>query len=124
MFDFFRNLKNKFNKDDEDSPEYRLKFAQRIADKKIKYISERAVKSETGEVTDTIIGKDAFFNINKNNELSVYISGNKGGKELFRAYIPNLKAYEFLSLEGVVMESFDLLTNKERQIIAYYKYYR
>ena len=125
MFGFFRNIRNKLaNKKEEDTPEYRLKFAQRIAGKKIKYVSERIVNGETGEVTDTIIGKDAFFNINKNNELSVYLSGGKSGKELFRAFIPNLKAYEFLSLEGVVMESFDLLSNKNRRIIAYYKYYR
>jgi len=124
MFNFFKNIIRKFDKNDEDNPEYRLRFAQRICDKKIRYVSERITDGKTGEVVDTIIGKDGFFNINKNNELSIYLSGDKGGKELFRAFIPDLKAYEFLSLEGVVLESLDLLANKERQIIAYYKYYR
>ena len=124
MFGFFRNIIGKFSKKDEDNPEYRLKFARRICAQKIRYVSERTVDGKTGEVVDTIIGRDGFFNINKNNELSVYLSGDKDGKELFRAFIPNLKAYEFLSLEGVILESLDLISNRERQIIAYYKYYR
>jgi len=122
MFCFLKNVINKLtvNKKDEDNPEYRVRFAHRISDKKIKYVSERIVDSQTGEIIDTIIGKNGFFNINKNNEISVYC----GGTELFRAFLPDLKAYEFLSLEGVVMESLDLVSNKYRQIIAYYKYYR
>lgn len=117
MFNFFKRLKNKNN---EDSPEYRLAFARRISDKKIKYLSERVADENTGDVVDTIIGKDGFFNINKENQLIIYCDG----KELFRANIPDLKAYEFLSLDGVVLESFDLSQNRERQLIAYYKYYR
>ena len=122
MFDFIKNIINKItvNKKDEDNPEYRIRFAYRIADKKIKYVSERIIDSHTGEVVDTILGKNGFFNINKNNEISVYCNG----EELFRAFLPDLKAYEFLSLEGVVMESLDLVSNKHRQVIAYYKYYR
>ena len=119
MFNFIKNIINKKN---EDSAEFRLKFAERIKDKKIRYVSERVKDEKTGEVVDTIIGKDGFFNINKNNELEIYISG--AGKPLFRAYIPDLKAYEFLSLEGVVLESLDLISGQERQVIAYYKYYR
>jgi len=119
MIKFIKNLINKKN---EDSAEFRLKFAERIKDKKIRYVSERVADAQTGEITDTIIGKDGFFNINKNNEFEIYISG--AGQTLFRAYIPDLKAYEFLSLEGVVLESLDLISGKERQIIAYYKYYR
>jgi len=123
MFNFFKNIinkiKNRVKKDDEDNPEYRIKFAHRIAGKKIRYVSERIADENTGEIVDTIIGKNGFFIINKNNELAVYCE-----KELFKAYIPDLKAYEFLSLEGVILESFDLISNKYRQIIAYYVYYR
>ena len=124
MFVFLRKIICRINKKDEESPEYRLKFVKRIRDKKIRYVSERVTDKETGEIIDTIIGRDGFFNINKNGELSIYLNSDSGGKELFRAFVPNLKAYEFLSLEGVVLQSVDLLTNKERQIIAYYKYYR
>ena len=123
MFDFFINIKNKvknkIKKNDENNPEYRINFAKRISHKKIRYVSERATDETTGEVVDTIIGKNGFFIINKYNELAVYC-----GKELFKAYIPDLIAYEFLSLEGVILESVDLLSNKWRQIIVYYVYYR
>lgn len=117
MFKFFKKLKNKNN---EDSPEYRLAFAQRISDKKIKYLSERVTDENTGEVVDTIIGKDGFFHINRENQLTIYCDG----KEIFKAYIPDLKAYEFMSLDGVILESLDLVQGRDRQIIAYYKYYR
>ena len=125
MLGFFRFLNFfKFSKkNDENSPEYRTKFAKRIANKKIRYVSERITDSNTGEVVDTIIGKNGFFSINKNNEISVYCEGCNG-KELFRAFVPNLKAYEFLSLEGVVMESFDFAADRFRQIIVYYIYHR
>jgi len=122
MFGFFKNIINKItvSKKNEDNPEYRVKFARRISDKKIKYVSERVVDEKTGEIVDTILGKNGFFHITHQNELAVSCDG----KELFRAFIPELKAYEFLSLEGVVMESFDFASNRHRQIIAYYKYYR
>ena len=122
MFDFFKSIINKLtiNKENEDNPEYRIRFAHRIANKKIKYVSERITDENTGEVIDTIIGKKGFFHINQNDEIAV----SCGGKVLFRAYMPDLKAYEFLSLEGVVMDSFDLVSNKHRQIIVYYVYYR
>jgi len=119
MIGFFKRMINKKN---ENSAEYRLEFAERIKNKRIRYVSERVRDENTGEVVDTIIGKEGFFNINKNNELEIYLSGK--GAQLFRAYIPDLKAYEFLSLEGVVLESLDLISGKHRQIIAYYKYYR
>ena len=119
MFKFFKKM---INKNNEDSAEFRQAFVERIKNKRIRYVSERIADEKTGEIVDTILGKEGFFNINKNNELEIYLSGV--GKTLFRAYIPDLKAYEFLSLEGVVMESLDLVSGKHRQVIAYYKYYR
>ena len=113
-------IKNRIKKEDEDNPEYRTAFANRIKDKKIRYVSERITDEKTGEVVDTIIGKDGFFHINARGEFVL----SCGGRELFRAIIPELRAYEFLSLEGVVLDSFDLVSNKPRQIIAYYKYHR
>ena len=113
-------LKNKIKKDDENNPEYRAEFVNRIKNKKIRYVSERTSDEMTGEVVDTIIGKDGFFHINASGQFVL----SCGGRELFRAVIADLKAYEFLSLEGVVLESFDLVSDKQRKIIAYYKYHR
>jgi len=112
-------IKNRVKKDDENNPEYREKFARRISVKKIRYVSER-VAGANGEIVDTILGKDGFFHITETNELVI----SCGGKELFKAYTPDLLAYEFLSLEGAVLDSFDLVEGRRRQIIAYYKYYR
>ena len=110
----------KIKKDDENNPEYRVKFANRIKNQAIKYVSERKTDPQTGKAADTVIGKNAFFNINQKNEISIYC----GGEELFRAYVPELKAYEFLSLEGAVLEAFDLVSGRARVVIAYYKYHR
>ena len=120
MFGFINKIKNRIKKNDENNPEYRIKFAQRMSNKAIKYVSERRIDPNTGEIIDTVIGKNGFFNINKNNEISIY----GGGEELFRAYVPDLKAYEFLSLEGAVLEALDLTSGKQRIILAYYKYHR
>jgi len=120
MFGILDKIKNRIKKNDESNPEYRTKFAHRIAGKKIRYVSERRIDPASGEVVDTVIGKNGFFNISKNNELSVYC----GGEELFRAYVPELAAYEFLSLEGAVMEGLDLVSGKRRTVIAYYIYHR
>jgi len=124
MLEFFKSIinkiKNRIKKNDEDNPEYRIKFVRRIAHRKIRYVSERTADEKTGEIVDTILGKDGFFHINDENQLVISCNG----KVLYRAFIPDLKAYEFLSLEGVVLESFDFVTNTHRKIIAYYKYYR
>ncbi|MCL2159473.1 MAG: hypothetical protein FWH48_08710 [Oscillospiraceae bacterium] len=120
MFGFLNKIKNKIKKNDENNPEYRLGFARRIAWKKIKYVSERTLDPETGEIVDSVIGKNGFFSMDKNDELSVYC----GGEELFRAYVPELLGYEFLSLEGAVLEGFDLVSERLRIIIVYYIYHR
>ena len=57
----------------------------------------------------------------KNDEFIVYASQDI----LFRAKIDDLKAWELLSLDGVVLTAPDLEhEGRERTIIAYYKYYR
>lgn len=46
------------------------------------------------------------------------------GKTLFCANVDGLVAWEFMSLEGVSLNAMDLVAGKERNILAYYKYYR
>ena len=55
-----------------------------------------------------------------NDELSVIC----GEKTLFCAKVDTLVAWEFMSLEGVTLTAPDLVTGKERTVMAYYKYYR
>lgn len=117
MFSFIKKL---INKNKEDTSEFREAFINRIKDKKIKYLCERFSDENTGKAEDTVLAREGFFNINKKNELVIYCEG----KQMFRAFIPDLKAYEFMSLEGVIFEGIDLDKNCFRQVIAYYKYHR
>jgi len=50
---------------------------------------------------------------------------NVFGKEdtLFRAKIDTLNAWEFMSLNGVVLTAFDLEQERERTVLAYYSYH-
>lgn len=43
---------------------------------------------------------------------------------MFCAKVDTLVAWEFMSLEGVTLTAPDLVTGKERTVMAYYKYYR
>ncbi|MBR6559176.1 MAG: hypothetical protein IKT70_09270 [Clostridia bacterium] len=89
-------------------------MAKKIDGKHIKYVSERHSD------VDEIIGREGALII-KNDELIVYASQDI----LFRAKIDDLKAWELLSLDGVVLTAPDLEHDGiERTIIAYYKYYR
>jgi len=86
----------------------------------IRYVSERIENEATGEVVDTIVARSSVININENNELCLI----SGIKDIFKCNADDLKAGEFMSLEGVILEGFDLTCGKHRKIIAYYKYYR
>ena len=65
--------------------------------------------------------------IGKGGVLSLYegdFSVISGDKTLFVATASELKAWEFLSLEGATLTGFDKVEGRERTILAYYKYYR
>ena len=103
-----------FKKKDENSKSFRHEMAKKLDGKHIKYVSERHSD------VDEIIGREGALII-KNDEFIVYASQDI----LFRAKIDDLKAWELLSLDGVVLTAPDLEhEGKERTIIAYYKYYR
>ncbi|GHV14938.1 hypothetical protein FACS1894219_11510 [Clostridia bacterium] len=112
--------KRLIRKPDENDPVYREEFAKRISSKILRYVSERTTDADSDEVIDTIIGRDGHFSINADGYLTIYCEGVK----VFSCKCRELKAYEFLSLEGAVLEGFDSVKGKHRQIIAYYKYYR
>ena len=43
-----------------------------------------------------------------------------GGKYVFRCSLGELRAAELMNLSGITLKGFDLETNRERSIIAYY----
>lgn len=108
----FNFRKEKIPKDT-NSVEFKRYMAKKIDGKKLRYVLEREADS------DRVIGKDGFLSL-YNDELSVIC----GEKTLFCAKVDTLVAWEFISLEGVTLTAPDLVTGKERTVMAYYKYYR
>lgn len=105
---------------DENDPAYKRHLAESVSKKLVRYVSERIENSDTGEVVDTILGKDGMFHIDKESCLLVIC----GGKDIFKAEIASLSMGELMSLEGVILEGYDFVSERQRKIIAYYKYYR
>ena len=105
----FNFRKEKIPKDT-NSVEFKRYMAKKIDGKKLRYVLEREADS------DRVIGKDGFISL-YNDELSVIC----GEKTLFCAKVDT---WEFMSLEGVTLTAPDLVTGKERTVMAYYKYYR
>jgi len=97
-----------------DSVEFKRWKADKLNGKLIRYILERGE-----DEVEIIIGKGGFINV-IGDELEVVC----GEKTLFKAKIDTLKAWEFMSLEGVTLTGFDLIQGKERTVLAYYKYHR
>jgi len=101
-------------KKNENSPAFKFDMAKRISGKHIKYVTERH------DDVDEIIGREGAI-ITKDDEIIVYASQDI----LFRTKILDMKAWELLSLDGVVITAPDLEHDGiERTVIAYYKYYR
>lgn len=97
----------------EETPEFRIKTAKRISDKKIRYITER-----DGD-TDSVIGKNGGF-ILKDGILSVFSEE----KTVFSCEVIKLSMSELMSLEGIILEGEDITSGGgKRKIIAYYVYY-
>lgn len=92
---------------------YKKYMAKKIDGKHIEYALEKQGEEER------IISKGGSINL-RDGELIV----NGSERTLFRVRVENLSAWEFMSLNGVVLSGFDLEENKERTITAYYSYYR
>lgn len=98
----------------EDKVSFRREMAEKIAQHRIRYVSER-----DGD-TDIIIGRDGGFNI-RNREFIV----SADNRVIFRAKIDDLQASELMSLEGAILTAHDIENGgKLRTIIAYYVYFR
>lgn len=110
----FRKIKKLFVKEDESSPAFRRKMAEKLDGRYIKYVTERC------DGIETVIGKDGHVNIINENEFAVTC----GITTLFRADIVEMSAWELLSLEGAVLTAYDKESGRERSVVVYYKYYR
>lgn len=98
-----------------ESPRFRRDMAERIAGKHIKYVTERH-----GDDVEEVIGKDGGMMI-RGDEFLVFASQNI----IMRCRIEEMKAWELLSNDGVVITAADFEHGGvERTIIVHYVYYR
>ena len=97
-----------------DSKKFRREMAYAVCGQHIKYVTEKR------DDVDEVIGRNGGLNI-RNDEFIVYASADV----VFRCPIDDLKIWELLSRDGVVLTGPDLEHGrKERTVIAYYVYYR
>ena len=113
-----RILKNLFRKirgaDNPDSKVFRREMAMAICGQHIKYVTEKR------DGVEEVIGRNGGLNI-RNDEFIVYASS----KVVFRCKIDDLKIWELLSKDGVVLTGPDLENDGvERTVIAFYVYHR
>lgn len=97
-----------------DSKRFRREMAYAVCGQHIKYVTEK----KNG--VDEVIGRNGGLNI-RNDEFIVYASQDV----LFRCPVDDLKIWELLSRDGVVLTGPDLEHGGvERTVIAFYVYYR
>ena len=97
-----------------DSKKFRREMAYAVCGQHIKYVTEK----KNG--VDEVIGRNGGLNI-RNDEFIVYASQDV----LFRCRVDDLKIWELLSRDGVVLTGPDLEHGGvERTVIAFYVYYR
>ena len=110
-----KNLFSKFRMSrDPDSKAFRREMAMSVAGQHIKYVTEKR------DGIEEVIGRNGGLNI-RNDEFIVYASS----KVVFRCKIDDLKIWELLSKDGVVLTGPDLESGGlERTVIAFYVYHR
>lgn len=88
----------------------RRKMAKKLHGMHIKYVMERF-----GDCDDIIIGREGAL-ITRGKEFIVFSSQ----RDVFRSYIDDTDFSELMSLGGAVINGYDLLSGKERSLIAHY----
>lgn len=97
-----------------DSLKYRREMAKAIAGHSIRYVTEKR------NGVDEVIGRGGSVDI-RNGEFIVFASS----EVIFRCQVDDLRAWELLSRDGVVLTAHDeTVGGAERTIIVYYVYYR
>ena len=79
----------------------------------IRYVTERR------DDNDDVIGRGGSLSV-RNEELLVFSSG----EILFRFPVSQVRACDLMSGDGIVLEGYDLLSGRKRNIVAYFVYHR
>lgn len=107
-------FKNKKPPKDTNSVKFKRYMAKKLDGKHLTCVLEREENDER------VIGREGFICL-KGDELLVVAFGKED--TLFRAKIDTLNAWEFMSLNGVVLTAFELEQGRERTVLAYYSYH-
>ena len=99
---------------DTNSTEFRLYMCKKLDGRALKYILER-----DPEKGDRVIGKGGVLSLYGDDFSVVCRNGI-----LFVCKADELRAWEFMSLDGATLTGFDKVQNKERTVLVYYTYYR
>lgn len=105
----------KKNKKDAQKLSETLSVYNRIAEKQVSYITER----DASTYTERVLGKEGGL-CAVNDEIVLHCNAH----EEFRAKLKDVTIGELMSGDGAVLRGFDLIQNKERSIVIYFKYYR
>jgi len=105
--------KIKMNKNPE-SKSFQREMARSVCNQHIKYVTEKR------NGVDEVIGRSGGLNI-RDDEFIVYASSDV----IFRCKLDDVKLWELLSKDGVVITGPDIESGgQERTIIAFYVYHR
>ena len=105
--------KIKMNKDPE-SKAFQREMARSVCGQHIKYVTEKR------DGVEEVIGRSGGLNI-RDDEFIVYASSDV----IFRCKLDDVKLWELLSKDGVVITGPDIESGgRERTIIAFYVYHR
>ncbi|MBE6688001.1 MAG: hypothetical protein E7588_01845 [Ruminococcaceae bacterium] len=88
-------------------------ICSKLDNRKLQYVTERL---PDGEI---VVGKSGYINV-RDGQMIIFCEG----KNIFRSDIDATDCADLLSLAGVIINGFDLETEKERTLVAYYLYYR
>ena len=89
---------------------FRRKMAKKLHGMHIKYVMERLADED-----DVIIGREGALLV-RDDEFIVFSSQ----KDVFRSKIDDTDFSELMSLGGAIITGVDLLSGKERSVIAHY----
>lgn len=95
----------------EDTSEINRRLAKKLHNMHFKYINEKMPDG-----TEKIIGRNGHINI-ENGEL---LCATVGVETLFRLRISEMRIWEFMSLNGCVIDFTDIDSGEERNVSVYY----
>ncbi len=90
----------------------------RICEKAIKYVARRQVRAD-GSTEENVLGKGGRVSHGNG-----FFMVDTAAGEVFRCAEEAVRCAELLSRDGVVVQGFNLHTNAEDTVVAYYVYYR